>query len=91
MQYIANAKQSFADVLQSFGKFHRKTLVLETFLNKVAGLKPWNFIEKRLQHRCFPVKFARLFRIALFTDHLRWLLLKMERHFIVFPFFLTMI
>ena len=25
--------------------------------NKVAGLNAWNFTKKRLQHRCFPVKF----------------------------------
>ena len=30
--------------------------------NKVADLKAWNFIEKRLQHRCFPVKFAKFSR-----------------------------
>ena len=37
-------KQSFADVLQNrcsqtFRKFYRKTLVLEVFLNKLAGPK----------------------------------------------------
>ena len=33
--------------------------VLESLFNKVAGLKAYNFIKKRLQHRCFPVKFAK--------------------------------
>ena len=29
----------------------------------------------RLQHRCFPVKYAKNFRTSFFTEHLRWLLL----------------
>ena len=43
-------------------KFYRKTPVLESIFNKVAGLKACNFIKKRLQHRCFPVKFAKFLR-----------------------------
>ena len=31
-----------------------------------------NFIKKRLQHWCFPMK---LLRTSFFTEHLRWLLL----------------
>ena len=30
-----------------------------------------NFIKKRLQHRCFPVKFANFLRTPFFTEHLR--------------------
>ena len=37
--------------------------MLESFLNKVAGL--------RLQHRCFPVKFAEVFKNIYFEEHLR--------------------
>ena len=33
--------------------------VLESLLNKVAGLKTCNFMKKRHQHRCFPVKFTK--------------------------------
>ena len=33
--------------------------MLESLLNKVAG--HCNFIKERLQHRYFPVKFAKLF------------------------------
>ena len=46
-------------------KFHRKALVLESLFNKVAGLQAFkvcSFIKKRLQHRCFPVKFATFLR-----------------------------
>ena len=51
-------KQSFADILQSrcskkFCKFDRKTPVLESLFNKVAGLK---------KHMCFPVKSATFLR-----------------------------
>ena len=53
--------QPFADVLQNkcskkFHVFYRKTLVLESPFNKVAGLMARNFIKKRLQHICFPIK-----------------------------------
>ena len=30
--------------------------------NKAAGLKAWNSIKKRLQHRCFPVNTAKFLR-----------------------------
>ena len=33
--------------------------MLDSFVNKVAGLQDWHFIEKKLQHRPFPVVFAR--------------------------------
>ena len=33
-------------VLKKFAKFHRKTSVLESLFNKVAGLRTCNFIKK---------------------------------------------
>ena len=33
------------------------------------------FCQKRLQHKCLPVKFTKFFRTLFFTEHLRWLLL----------------
>ena len=33
-----------------------------------------NLIKKRLSHRCFPLKYAKL-RTPFFTEHLRWVLL----------------
>ena len=59
-------------VLKNFVNFTKKTYILESLFNKVAGLQASNFIKKRLQHRCFPVKFLRT---PIFTEHLRWLLL----------------
>ena len=43
--------------------------------NKVAGLKSCNFIEKRLQHRCFPVKFAKILRPSILENICEWLFL----------------
>ena len=36
--------------------------MLESLFNKYAGLKACNFIKKRLQHKFFPVKFAKFLR-----------------------------
>ena len=47
---------------RSFGNFTQNTLALKSFFKKVAGPQPCNFITKRLQHRCFPVKFAKFLR-----------------------------
>ena len=57
-------KQSFADVPK-----HRRspTCELESLFDKV---------KERLQHRCFSVKFAKFLKATLFTEDLRWLLLK---------------
>ena len=65
-------KQSFADVVQNrcsckFRKFHRKAPVLESPFNKVAGPKAYQFVDKRLQHMWFHVKFLRK---SCFTEHL---------------------
>ena len=37
---------------------HKKKTLLEFLFNKIAGLKDWNFIEKRLQLRDFPANIA---------------------------------
>ena len=38
--------------------------MLEFLCNNVAGLQAHNFIKKRLQHRCFSVKFAKSLRAS---------------------------
>ena len=43
--------------------------MLESVFNKAAGLQVCNFVKKRLQHRCYVVKFAKL-GILFFTEHL---------------------
>ena len=52
-------------VIKKFVNFTEKTCV-GVFFNKVAGPQNSNFIKKRLQHRFFPAKFAKLFyRLSL--------------------------
>ena len=55
---ICSSKQIFLKL----GKFQRKAPVLECLYNKVAGSQARNVIKKRLQKRCFPVKFAKFLR-----------------------------
>ena len=47
--------------------------MLGSLFNKVAGLKAYNLIKKRLTHRCFPVNIAKFLRTAFFTEHFWWL------------------
>ena len=66
--------------------------MLEFLFNKVAGLKACNFIKNRLQHRCFPIKFTNFLRTPFFTEHFRWLLLKImnsNNYLRVLPTFAT--
>ena len=60
---------------EKFGKFHRKTSVLESLFNKFSERKANNFIKKRLQNRCFPVKFAKFLRTPILKNICEWLLL----------------
>ena len=48
------------------------------FTEAAAQLRPATLLKKGLQHRCFPVKFAKFLRKAFFTEHLRWLLLNLR-------------
>ena len=42
--------------------------MLDSLFNKVKGLKTCKFIKKRLQHRCFPVKSAKILRQLLLRN-----------------------
>ena len=42
--------------------------MLEFIFNKVAGFQARNFIKKRLQHRCFSVKFAKSLRASFLQN-----------------------
>ena len=61
-------------VLKKLHKIHRKTPLLESVFNKVAGLKAWNFIKKRLQQDIF-LWILHKFSKSLFTEHLQLILL----------------
>ena len=40
-----------------------------SLFNEIAGLKAYNFIKKRLQHRCFPVNIAKFVRTYFIEHH----------------------
>ena len=63
-------------VLKNFLNFHRKTPVLEPLSNKSAGLQACNLIEKRLQHRCFPVNIENFLRTPIMKNICEQLLLQ---------------
>ena len=85
--FIHLQKQSFADVHQNrcswkFWKLYKKALVLESFFlrtknKKTAMLKAFNF-KKRLQRRCFPVRFLKFLKTPFFIEHVWWLLLHLQ-------------
>ena len=70
------------DVLKNFAI----TPVLKSFFNRVAGLQAWNFIKKRLRHRCFPVNIAKFLRTPILRNIYERLLLEI---FIINPFHAT--
>ena len=53
-------------------KFHRKTSVVKSPFNKA---KVYNFIKKGLQNMCFPVSFAKFFKITFLKNRSRRLVL----------------
>ena len=61
------------------------------FGNRCNGCKVQNchVIKKRLQHRCFPVNFAKFLRTHFFNKLLRGLLLKVFSSYINKPSFLS--
>ena len=49
--------------------------MLESLFNEITGLQACNFIKKRLQHRCFPMKFAKFSRTLILKNMCERLLL----------------
>ena len=50
--------------------------MLESLFIKVASLKAFDIIQYKLQHRRFPVKFAKVLQNYFLTEHIRRLLLE---------------
>ena len=59
------------DFLKNVANLIGKHLCWSLFY-KFVGLKAYNFIKKKFQHRCFPVKFTTYLRTRFFTEHLLW-------------------
>ena len=64
VQKAAVCRCSSKQVFLKICNIHRKTAVLESFFNKVAGLKDCHFIKKRVQPRSFSVNIEKFLRIA---------------------------
>ena len=56
-----------------------ETPVLECLFNKAAALQVCNFIEKKLQHRCFPVIITKFLRIPILKNICERLLLFIQK------------
>ena len=52
-----------------------KTPVLESPFNRLAGFNIYNFLKKRLQHRCFPVNIATFLKTLILMKICEQLLL----------------
>ena len=61
-------------VLKNFVIFTGKCLCVKSLFNKVAGLQVCNFIEMKLQHRCFPVNTTKFLRTPILSIFERLLL-----------------
>ena len=52
-----------------------KTHMLKSLFDKAAAVKACSFIQKRLQHSCFPGEFCECFKENLILEYPRWLFL----------------
>ena len=48
-----------------------------------TGQKACNSVKKRLQHKCFSVKFPKFLKTPFLIQHLQWLLLTYRKSFLV--------
>ena len=49
--------------------------MLESLFNNVASLQAGTLLKKRLEHKCFPVKFAKFLRMSILKNICQLLLL----------------
>ena len=61
---------SVKKVFLEFSQNSQEKHLCQSLFNKVAGL-----LKRRIEHRCFPVNFAKFLRTPFFIEHLWWLLL----------------
>ena len=58
------------DALKNFAIFtKKKSICVRVFFNKITGLQAYNFIKKRIQHRCFPVNVAKSLENNYLEEH----------------------
>ena len=74
-----SVKKVFLEISQNSQK---NNCARVSFLIKLQA-EAWNFIKKRLAHRCFPVNFAKFLTTPFHKEPLRWLLPKMSKRSVV--------
>ena len=57
------------DALKNFAVFTKKSICVGSLFNKITGLQAYDFIKKRIQHRCFPVNVAKSFKNNYLEEH----------------------
>ena len=67
-------------VLENFTIFTGKHLCWSLFF--IKSVQVCNFIEKRLQHRRFPLNITKFLRTAYLIDLIRWLLFQVQNSFL---------
>ena len=67
----SHQKCSIIKMFLKYSQYSQENTCVGVFFNKVAGLRLANVLKKRLQHRCFPVNVAELFKNTYFEEHLR--------------------
>ena len=75
-------------VLKNFANFTGKHLYWSLFLRKLQALLLVT-IKKRLQHKCFNVKFAKFLRTPILKNICEWLLLSVLHYFVIIASFLN--
>ena len=56
---------------KNFVNFTEKQLRWSLFLTRLQGLGAWHFIKKRLEHRCFNMKFAKIYSNSYSEEYLQ--------------------
>ena len=67
LKSISNIEDNYLEEAK-FLNIHKKTIVLESFFDKVSGLQACKFIGKRLHHRYFPVDIANFSRTSFLKN-----------------------
>ena len=91
LKHMFSFKSSHRRCSLKFHKFYRKAPVLESVLNKVAGLQACNFTKKRLQHWYFPVKFAKFSGTPILKNLCERVLLCFCSFFLMAPVFKSLL
>ena len=73
-EFLHPIKAAISDMFIKLGvlknrNIHRKTPVVESLFNTVAGLQACKLIKKKLQHRCFPENIAKFLRTAFLQNN----------------------